>query len=110
MPLFRQLPDRIRLTLWFTAIAAVIGGAYAHFISMQNGAPLFGFAGVMRGILTGAVMASGRHRRNLDRDAGVGRTAAQRLLGGASDDQDGDPAGRDSVRSCAGRLAVPDAG
>jgi adenylate cyclase len=58
MPFFRQLPDRIRLTLWFTAIAAVIGGAYAHFISMQNGAPLFGFAGVMRGILTGAVMAS----------------------------------------------------
>jgi hypothetical protein len=58
MPFFPQLPDRIRLTLWFTAIAAVIGGAYAHFKSMQNGAPLIGFAGVMRGILTGAVIAS----------------------------------------------------
>ena len=57
MPLFHQLPDRIKLTLWFTATAAVIGGAYAHVISMQNGAPLFGFAGVMRGILTGAVIA-----------------------------------------------------
>jgi adenylate cyclase len=58
MPLFRQLPDRVRLTLWFTAIGAVIGAAYAHVISMQNGAPLFGLAGVMRGMLTGAVMAS----------------------------------------------------
>jgi len=58
MPLFHQLPNRIRLILWFTAIAAVIGGAYAHFISTQNGTPLFGFAGVMRGIVTGAVIAS----------------------------------------------------
>jgi adenylate cyclase len=58
MPLFRQLPDRVRLTLWFTAIGAVIGAAYAHFISMQNGALLFGLAGVTRGVLTGAVMAS----------------------------------------------------
>jgi adenylate cyclase len=59
MPLFHQLPGRFRLTLWFTAIGAVIGAAYAHFISVQNGALLFGFAGVVRGTLTGAVIAGG---------------------------------------------------
>ncbi len=58
MPLFRPLPDRTRLILWFTASAAVIGGAYAHVNAVLNGAPLLGLAHVMRGMLTGAIIAS----------------------------------------------------
>jgi adenylate cyclase len=57
MPIFRPLPDRARVTLWFAASAAVIGGVYGHVTRVQAGAPLLGLAGVVRGMLTGAVIA-----------------------------------------------------
>ncbi|MGO8915423.1 MAG: adenylate/guanylate cyclase domain-containing protein [Stellaceae bacterium] len=58
MPSFRQLPDRVRLILWFTAAAAVVGGAYGHLSAVLAGAPLFGLASVIRGAFVGAFIAS----------------------------------------------------
>jgi hypothetical protein len=48
---------KLRLTLWFTLISAVIGGFYSHFHAVMDGSPLFTFDGVPRGVLTAFVIA-----------------------------------------------------
>ena len=58
MPPFPHLPSRIRLILWYTAIAAVLGALYAHFTEVLEGGPVFTFDRVPRGVMTGSVIAS----------------------------------------------------
>jgi adenylate cyclase len=58
MPQFPRLPSRIRLILWYTLIAAVLGALYAHFTAVLEGGPVFTFARVPRGVMTGSVIAS----------------------------------------------------
>ena len=58
MPPFPRLPSRIRLILWYTLIAAVLGALYAHFTAVLEGGPVFTFARMPRGAMTGSVIAS----------------------------------------------------
>ena len=58
MPPFPDLPSRIRLILWYTVIAAVLGALYAHFTGVLEGGPVFTFDRVPRGVMTGSVIAS----------------------------------------------------
>jgi adenylate cyclase len=55
---FLELPTRFRLILRFTAVAAVVGAVYSEIHLAEAGAPLFAVYGVLRGIMTGAVIAS----------------------------------------------------
>lgn len=55
MHLSFRLPQPVREVLWFTLIGALIGAVYGHTVAMMDSAALFGFGGVPRGILTGAV-------------------------------------------------------
>ena len=55
---FPHLPAHFRLILRFTAIAAVVGAAYSESHIVEGGAPLLAVYGMLRGILTGAVIAS----------------------------------------------------
>jgi hypothetical protein len=51
----RRLPQPIRGLLWFVSIGAVVGAVYGHTIAVLDGAPLLGFGGLPRGVLTGVV-------------------------------------------------------
>jgi len=55
---YPHLPSPIRVILWFAALGAAIGAVYGHIVSMSEGNPLFGFDGVPRGLLTGAVISA----------------------------------------------------
>jgi adenylate cyclase len=55
---FPHLPARFRLILRFTLIAAVVGAAYSESHVVEGGAPLLAVYGMLRGILTGAAIAS----------------------------------------------------
>ena len=50
-----QLPEKLRITLWCTAVGAAIGAVYAEFV---YGLANFAWHGVPRGALTGALIAS----------------------------------------------------
>jgi hypothetical protein len=52
----RRLPQPIRDLLWFVSIGAVVGAVYGHMIAVSDGAPLLGFGGLLRGVLTGVVI------------------------------------------------------
>jgi adenylate cyclase len=56
MPNFLHLSSRSQLVLRFTLIGGAIGAVYSHFIAVMRGDPLFSFASVPRGILTGALI------------------------------------------------------
>jgi adenylate cyclase len=58
MVTFPRLPANFRLILRFTVIAAVVGAAYSESHVVEGGAPLLAVYGMLRGILTGAVIAS----------------------------------------------------
>jgi adenylate cyclase len=58
MKLANFLPNRIRLILWFTLIAAIVGALYGHMNAVMDDSSVFSFDGVPRGILTGVVIAS----------------------------------------------------
>jgi adenylate cyclase len=55
---FPQPSSQLRIILWFTVIGATVGAVYGHVISMNEGSLLFGFDGVLRGLLTGTVIAA----------------------------------------------------
>ncbi len=55
---FPQLPSRLRLILWSTAISAAIGAVYSRSIAVSQGNPVLAFGGVPRGLLIGAVIGS----------------------------------------------------
>jgi adenylate cyclase len=52
----RRLPQPIRDLLYFFLIGAVVGAVYGHMIAVSDGAPLLGFGGLPRGVLTGVVI------------------------------------------------------
>jgi small-conductance mechanosensitive channel len=52
----RRLPQPVRDLLWFVSIGAVVGAVYGHTIAVSDGAPLLGFGGLLRGVLTGVVI------------------------------------------------------
>jgi adenylate cyclase len=52
----RRLPQPIRDLLWFVLIGAVVGAVYGRTIAISDGAPLLGFGGLPRGVLTGVVI------------------------------------------------------
>jgi hypothetical protein len=52
----RRLPRPIRDLLCFVLIGAVVGAVYGHMIAISDGAPLLGFGGLPRGVLTGVVI------------------------------------------------------
>jgi adenylate cyclase len=52
----RRLPQRIRDLLWFALIGAVAGAVYGHMSAVSDGAPLLGFGGLPRGVVTGVVI------------------------------------------------------
>ena len=56
MPPQRRLPPPIGDLLYFLLIGAVVGAVYGHMIAVSEGAPLLGFAGLPRGVLTGVVI------------------------------------------------------
>jgi adenylate cyclase len=55
---FPRAPDPLRIVLWATAIAAVMGAAYSQVDVAQYGGMLPDFYGMARGAMTGAVIAS----------------------------------------------------
>ena len=57
MPL-SQLPSKLRLIAWFTVISAAIGGLYARLSTDPEGGQQLALLAVLRGMLTGAVIAS----------------------------------------------------
>ena len=52
----RRLRQPIRDLLWFVLIGAVVGAVYGHMLAISDGAPLLGFGGLSRGVLSGAVI------------------------------------------------------
>ena len=56
MPPQRRLPQPIGDLLYFFLIGAVVGAVYGHMIAVSEGAPLLGFGGLPRGVLTGVVI------------------------------------------------------
>ena len=52
----RWVPQAIRYLLWFVLIGAVAGAVYGHIRAVSEGAPLLGFGGLPRGVLTGVVI------------------------------------------------------
>jgi hypothetical protein len=52
----RRLARPIRDLLWFVLIGAVVGAVYGHMVAISDGAPLLGFGGLPRGVLTGVVI------------------------------------------------------
>src|SRR5438309_103234 len=52
----RRLPQPVRDLMWFVLIGAVVGAVYGHMIAISDGAPLLGFGGLPRGVLTGVVI------------------------------------------------------
>ena len=55
---FPRLPSRFRVIVRFTAVAAVVGALYSEIHVVEAGAPLFSVYGLLRGFMTGAVIAS----------------------------------------------------
>jgi adenylate cyclase len=55
---FPRLPYPFRHILWATALAAVLGAAYAERRLLQGGGPPLAITGFARGALTGAVIAA----------------------------------------------------
>ena len=55
---FPQLPERLRIILWSTAIGAAIGAVYAEFDVAIHGLAHFAWYSLPRGALTGALIAS----------------------------------------------------
>jgi adenylate cyclase len=54
-----QLPNRIRIIVWFTGIAGVLGALYGHFHAIgEEGSAIFAFDGVPRGFMTGVVIGA----------------------------------------------------
>ncbi len=58
MPPFLHLPSRIQIVLWFAATAAIVGALYAHFHAVMTGGLVLSSAGLLRGAMTGALIAS----------------------------------------------------
>jgi adenylate cyclase len=50
-------PNDLRLILWFTSPGAAFGAIYGRIVATSEGAPLFEFDGVARGLLTGAFIS-----------------------------------------------------
>ena len=59
MPLPRNVPIAVREILQFSLFGVAVGAAYGHYLAVDAGAPLFCWAGVPRGILTGALIGAG---------------------------------------------------
>jgi adenylate cyclase len=51
-----RLPQPIKDLLWFVLIGAAVGAVYGHMNAISGGAPLLGFGGLPRGVLTGVVI------------------------------------------------------
>ena len=56
MPPFPHLSSRLRLVLWLTLIAGVIGALYGHFNAVMRGGSLLSFASAPRGVVTGLLI------------------------------------------------------
>jgi adenylate cyclase len=50
------LPPTARRILGFTAVGAVLGGAWGHMMGMADGLPFFCLTGVPRGVITGVLI------------------------------------------------------
>ena len=55
---FLRLPSRIQIVFRFAAIAAIVGALYAHFHAVMTGSPILSRDGILRGAMTGAIIAS----------------------------------------------------
>jgi adenylate cyclase len=54
---FTQLPEKLRIVFWCTVVGAAIGVVYAEFDVARHGLALFAWYSVLRGALTGALIA-----------------------------------------------------